>query len=415
MKFALQFWICFSQRPHRGVGGRASTRRGRAGAAVAMPQPKKRKGPSNNLGLHAHKRAASPPAAREAAGQPAPVLSCWTVHGSEGMRFYGSLAEADAAHRVQTEAAAEARAESACEAAEEVAAAARRDSTRLGQQPARRQSANEGELRAAAWPKSDRAAQRIVNTVLDFIAERAGTATHAATAICRLFAHKPVVIALQAAGMATDVHKAVYDGVCRKMRDVRDASLHLDVTGRLVYRGMLGAAVTGLDGVNHGLRQTYAAIIGLSPRSMYYAREREEILAKVGDVMLLDPRRAKRKDNLSAEKISAIQQWWKKSTKASPDKRPSVTLTLADGTEVRHGIHWQQSTAKEIFDGYCADPLSPVVGYTSFRNHKPYFIKKAGFRGCLCPKCHQMRHQVSSNATAAGCVPGAAEGCRQHS
>jgi hypothetical protein len=357
-----------------------------------MPK-KKRNNPSSlsNLGTHAKKRAPSPPAElaepaaapdsepAAAAAVAASVDSEGTTGGDETMHWHASTEEAEQA----------------------AAAVATPDDetagpplTRLAADPRRRRSSNEAELAAKAWPKSEWAERSAVSDVLGYIEERAGSAAHAPQLMCDLVSSKVATAALAAGGMATAVHKAIADGIADKIEAIKHASLHKDSTGRLVYDGILGAAVTGLKYVKHGARNLYAQALGISPRSMYYAREREAKLAHVDGVMLLDPRRARRKDALSVEKIKAIQACWEKETKQSPDKWPSVRLVLEDGTEVWHGIHWQQATDRTIFDLYCADPLNPVVGFTSFRLHKPYFIRKQGFRGCLCPKCHQMWLQL---------------------
>ena len=262
-----------------------------------MPK-KKRNNPSSlsNLGTHAKKRAPSPPAElaepaaapdsepAAAAAVAASVDSEGTTGGDETMHWHASTEEAEQA----------------------AAAVATPDDetagpplTRLAADPRRRRSSNEAELAAKAWPKSEWAERSAVSDVLGYIEERAGSAAHAPQLMCDLVSSKVATAALAAGGMATAVHKAIADGIADKIEAIKHASLHKDSTGRLVYDGILGAAVTGLKYVKHGARNLYAQALGISPRSMYYAREREAKLAQVDGVMLLDPRRARRKDALS--------------------------------------------------------------------------------------------------------------------
>ena len=126
----------------------------------AMPQPRKRRG--TDLKNLQQKRAASPPAPGQPGGAVPVVLDSTTGVDAVTFAVSSTMEEAAAAAAVVATQRAEAQAEAQAEAAT-TAAAERRDSTRLGQQPGRRTSANESELHAAAWPLSERASQNAVN------------------------------------------------------------------------------------------------------------------------------------------------------------------------------------------------------------------------------------------------------------
>ena len=358
----------------RGRGAKKSNGGGARGGRGGRGSQKRARNRASNLGRHA-RRAASDSSSSS------------------------SSSEDEAA---QTRSAARA---AASGAAEEAAAARAAEQERLVEERRaslesrrRRASAggslNEAELQAAAWPKSQWSVDTTVRETMAYIQKKAGTAAHRTQVIEALFQNALVVQTLQAAGLVTPVCQAICAGLAERMRQIRAAGLHLTSGGRLVYNGIAGAAVNGLKYVRHGMKEVYARTIGISRQKMHGHVQREERLAKVGEVLLLDPTRAKRKDATPVSTIDAIQQCWKQQTKASPDKKPSVKLTLEDGTVVEHGVHWQQKSTKEIFEAYAHDPQNPVVGLTTFTKHKPYFVRKTGFRGCLCPKCFTMRKQL---------------------
>ena len=78
-------------------------------------------------------------------------------------------------------------------------------------------------------------------------------------------------------------------------------------------------------------------------------------------------------------------------TRASPDKRPIAVMDDGKGGKVTHGIHWQERTLSELYDLYCSDAQNPPMSKEIFRRHKPFFIRKPRWRGCLCPRCHVLR------------------------
>ena len=356
----------------RGRGAKKSNGGGARGGRGGRGSQKRARNRASNLGRHARRAA------------------------SDSSSSSSSSSEDEAA---QTRSAARA---AASGAAEEAAAARAAEQERLVEErraslESRRHRAsaggslNEAELQAAAWPKSQWSVDTTVRETMAYIQKKAGTAAHRTQVIEALFQNALVVQTLQAAGLVTPVCQAICAGLAERMRQIRAAGLHLTSGGRLIYNGIAGAAVNGLKYVRHGMKEVYARTIGISRQKMHGHVQREERLAKVGEVLLLDPTRAKRKDATPVSTIDAIQQCWKQQTKASPDKKPSVKLTLEDGTVVEHGVHWQQKSTREIFEAYAHDPLNPVVGLTTFTAHKPYFVRKTGFRGCLCPKCFTMR------------------------
>ena len=80
---------------------------------------------------------------------------------------------------------------------------------------------------------------------------------------------------------------------------------------------------------------------------MYAVELRENKARVLGQLVLLDPTRMPRTGDgktasISAETQAAVQDFWRRKTKASPDKRPYATVIDEAGETVHHGVHWQQ-------------------------------------------------------------------------
>ena len=134
-----------------------------------------------------------------------------------------------------------------------------------------------------------------------------------------------------------------------------------------------------------------ADVMDVHRSTVYRAMEHDDTCVQMGNVIILDPHRARRRDATSLEDIAAIENFWAANTHPSPDRSPVATMTTLEGEKVSHGVHWQEKTVKELYEMFCADSGMPIVGRELFRLNRPYFIRKPQWRGCLCPKCHVMR------------------------
>lgn len=238
---------------------------------------------------------------------------------------------------------------------------------------------------------------KMVREAEQFLLDQAKTDVRLKQLIVELF-HRPFCRDILAeVGIVDDrAARTVCNSVKRRLAELRLSNVEKDSIGRLVYTGVIGACLDHAFSDFAGTRQEVADAIGVSRRATYRAEVRREKVKQLhGDICLLDPTRNPRKDRCSVETVAAVEAAWTRLTKAAPDKKPFVKLILDDGTEVCHGIHWQQKSTRELYLKYLDDP--PVgrnvrtVGLTTFTALKPYFVRKIGFRGCLCGKCHHMR------------------------
>ena len=186
-------------------------------------------------------------------------------------------------------------------------------------------------------------------------------------------------------------HQAIATGVAAKLQEMRDSSVHRQSLGRLCYDALFAAATAKLPDFPQVSVAQVAGALNVHRNTVYAALDRSEQVAVIGGVVLLDPARAQRKDATSLTTINAIQGFWAGATRASPDKRPIAVMDDGKGGKVTHGIHWQERTLSELYDLYCSDAQNPPVSKEIFRRHKPFFIRKPRWRGCLCPRCHVLR------------------------
>eukprot|EP01047_Picozoa_sp_COSAG01_P036590 COSAG01_NODE_2863_length_6958_cov_7.166351_2_plen_1087_part_00 len=214
-----------------------------------------------------------------------------------------------------------------------------------------------------------------------------GAAEKTRELLVALFRHPRVTGPLADAGQPTEVDQLIATGVASKMHAMREAHLHQDTTGRLLYNALRGAAVSEFADVP-GLKAQAARTLGIHRSSLYAALEQEECaICSENGVVILDPTRELRKDCLPAETVGAVQTFWAAATRPSPDKHPIATLRLKEGAKLTHGIHWQEQPLDEIYEKYLASD-SPMVGKEKFRQLKPYFVRDPSARACLCPTCH---------------------------
>lgn len=216
--------------------------------------------------------------------------------------------------------------------------------------------------------------------------------------VAATFQHPQITASLLREKQPNRAHQAIADGVAHKLNEMRETNTHRGTLGRLCYDAVTNAAVCRLrhtppDQISYedvSVKQV-ADALDVHRSTVYAALDRHERIALIDGVCLLDPARAQRSDATPLETINAIQGHWAASTRASPDKRPIAVMMCEDGGKVSHGIHWQEDTDAEIYMKYCNDAANPKIGKEIFRQHKPYFIKKPRWRGCLCPRCHVLR------------------------
>ena len=239
--------------------------------------------------------------------------------------------------------------------------------------------------------------QIMVREAEQFLLDQAKTDVRLKQLIVELFTRPFCRDILAEFGIVDDrAARTVCNSVKRRLAELRLANVEKDSIGRLVYTGVIAACLDHAFSDFATTRQEVADTIGVSRWATYRAEARKEKVKKLhGDICLLDPTRNPRKDRCSVETVAAVEAEWARLTKAAPDKKPFVKLILDDGSEVCHGIHWQQKSTRELYLKYLDDP--PVgrnvrtVGLTTFTALKPYFVRKIGFKGCLCGKCHHMR------------------------
>lgn len=222
--------------------------------------------------------------------------------------------------------------------------------------------------------------------------ERAETDVRLSQLVAELFTRPFCKEPLEAAGLGGDrAAAAICASVQRRLAEMRQANVQRQNIGRLVYTGVIAVCLDHAVIEYGGTRQELANALGISRQATYLAQQRRDKAKQLGLICLLDPRRNERKDKCNIETVEVVQTFWTASTKAAPDKNPFVKVELEDGTTVCHGIHWQQKSTREIFLRYCENPplggaTVRTVGLTTFTALRPYFVRRVGFRGCLCGK-----------------------------
>ena len=215
-----------------------------------------------------------------------------------------------------------------------------------------------------------------------------------------LYYRRAVQDELKAFGAPTRAEQAVARGVRRRLEEQRAEHIHKDKLGRVVHNGIAAAAACAIvDFVKAGgTRAELAEAMGCSRRALYAIEQRENKAQLLGQVLLLDPTRRVRKDALSAESQALIQAFWRDNTQASPDKKPFVSKTFEDGSTTRHGVHWQQEPTKDLYCKFLekTPPGCDLVGLTTFTAQRPYFVKKARYEGCLCPRCYGTKNMTDA-------------------
>jgi hypothetical protein len=209
--------------------------------------------------------------------------------------------------------------------------------------------------------------------------------------IAALFDRTEVNDAMVRMEKPTLAHQVIADGVSCKLEQMREAHVHKGEYGRVAHNAVMQAAVCRVGKWAKVRILAIAETLRVAASTVYRAVGRDEITVKRGDIVILDPRRKRRKDATSFEDIAAIQNFWASNTRPSPDAKPLAVMRTVDGEKVQHGIHWQEYTGTELYSMFIGNPESPTIGREVFRLNKPYFIRKPVWRGSLCPKCHVWR------------------------
>ena len=272
------------------------------------------------------------------------------------------------------------------------AAIGRRSSGAPGGRPKPKSYANHGDREL----RSDWALDNQVRKFLDQLDSMFPSHEQFGQFAYALFSKERMQEELRQRGWPTRAEQAVCHGVKERLQEQREAHIHKETIGRVAHNAIMSAAASGVLAfvAGGGTREQLAAAIGVSRQALWLVERREEKAKMHGELLILDPARKLRKDAVSDATVAAIQGFWAKKTQASPDKKPWVTVTLEDGTEVKHGVHWQKEPTKEIYEMYLDDPpegADQMVGLSTFTRLKPNFVRKSGFKGCLCPKCYSTR------------------------
>lgn len=208
--------------------------------------------------------------------------------------------------------------------------------------------------------------------------------------LSELLSRSEITEALQRAGLPTIAHQAVAVGVSQKLGELRGQHIHQSSYGRVAHNAIFQAAVCKLREYDVPIKLV-AEVLGVHRSTIYRAMQRNDTCVQMGEAVILDPHRARRRDATSLEDVAKIENFWAANTRPSPDRSPVATMTTLEGEKVQHGVHWQEKTLKELYELFCEDSSMPIVGREVFRLLRPYFIRKPVWRGCLCPKCHVMR------------------------
>eukprot|EP01047_Picozoa_sp_COSAG01_P041481 COSAG01_NODE_3561_length_5931_cov_4.674211_1_plen_1249_part_00 len=187
--------------------------------------------------------------------------------------------------------------------------------------------------------------------------------------------------------LVPQVFRAITAGIKSRLSFLRDMSVHKMSIGRLVYDGIIGAAVSRLEDFSAVSMAAVADALGVDRRSVFRARQRE--VALKSGVPVLDPERAQRKDCISDENVAKIQDSWAQHTQPSPEMKIAY-LTAADGTRLEHAVHYQHDTVAEMYDKM-VEEHGKLCGLTFFTAQRPYFVHKPKWAHCLCPQCHTQR------------------------
>jgi hypothetical protein len=149
---------------------------------------------------------------------------------------------------------------------------------------------------------------RNVTSVLEEIDRLGGhNVQRTAELIEALFGMPQIVTALQAAGLSTIVHKLIATGVAGQMGQMRQAGLHKDKIGRLIYNALRAAAVAHFDDAPAGTKAEFAEILGISRSNIYAAVKYHEFVRSSGNgVVILDPTRKPRSDSTPEATVSAV-------------------------------------------------------------------------------------------------------------
>ena len=207
-----------------------------------------------------------------------------------------------------------------------------------------------------------------------------------------------VSVALMADGwlQGTPAERVVAQGINQTLAEMREKNLQYTSAGRVAYNAIRGAAVSAIP--HHPERGLYAGVadaLGIPHQKIGAAIEINKRAhdAKVSEncVVMLDPSRKERSDTLPPTTVAAIQLFWAENTRPSPDMKPIAKLTLDNGDEIMHGVHWQEKGLADLYDEYCATE-NPTVGKEKFRQLKPYFVRDPTQQSCLCPDCTVMKN-----------------------
>ena len=138
------------------------------------------------------------------------------------------------------------------------------------------------------------------------------------------------MLLLQRAGLPTVAHQAIAESVSQKLGELRGQHIHQGSYGRVAHNAIFQAAVCKLREYDVPVKLV-ADVMDVHRSTVYRAMEHDDTCVRRGNVIILDPHRARRRDATSLEDIAAIENFWAANTRPSPDRSPVATMTTLEG------------------------------------------------------------------------------------